>query len=55
MAKKHTYHRRLIERVSKRADKIASAKKYKPRKHAFALWELAMVQTLVLERLGVWK
>jgi len=56
MAKKRrTFHRELVDRVLKRANRAAVAKRYKPRKHARLLWEAAMVEMLVLERLGVWK
>ena len=38
----------LLDRLVKRADKHERAKPYNRKKHAFALWELAQVQGLLL-------
>ena len=41
-------HWTLLKRLTKRCDKIRAKKPYNRKKHAFALWELAQVQALLL-------
>ena len=53
--KHHLFDRVLVEDMLNLANAELVRKKYRRKKHARALWRLAMVEKLVLERMGLWK